>query len=70
MEAVIVLVDTRIAYINRSGAKLFGFDDPSEVIGKDILEFHYQEDWETVKERTFGMQRGEPPQQARLRHQG
>ena len=28
LEAVIVFVDTRIAYINRSGAKLFGFDDP------------------------------------------
>jgi PAS domain S-box-containing protein len=61
MEAVIVLVDNRIAYINRSGAKLFGFDDPSEVIGKDILEFHYQEDWGTVMKRTLGMQRGESP---------
>jgi PAS domain S-box-containing protein len=59
MEAVTVLVDTRIAYINRSGAKLFGFDDPSEVIGKDILEFHYQEDWGTVMKRALGMQRGE-----------
>jgi PAS domain S-box-containing protein len=59
MEVVIVLVDTRIAYINRSGAKLFGFDDPSEVIGKDILEFHYPEDLGTVKKRTLGMQRGE-----------
>jgi PAS domain S-box-containing protein len=59
MEVVIVFVDTKIAYINRSGAKLFGFDDPSEVIGKDILKFHYQEDWEMVKERTLGMQRGE-----------
>jgi PAS domain S-box-containing protein len=59
MEAVIVFVDTKIAYINRSGAKLFGFDDPSEVIGKDILELHYPEDWETVKKRTLGMQRGE-----------
>ncbi len=36
-EAVYVLVDSRYAYVNKSGAELLGYTSPSDVVGKDVF---------------------------------
>ncbi len=59
MDAVSVLVGTTIVYANKRMAELVGFDDPSEYIGRDSLDFVVDEDKGMVKTRALGRQRGE-----------
>lgn len=59
MDAVTVLVGTKVVYANRRIAELVGFEDPSEYIGRDALDFVADDDREIVRTRTLGRQRGE-----------
>ncbi|MFH0848035.1 MAG: PAS domain S-box protein [archaeon] len=63
MDAISVTVGSKLAYVNEHCAKLLGFDDPSMLVGKDIVEFIAPEDREKVLTRTVGRQKGEehPP---------
>jgi PAS domain S-box-containing protein len=59
MDAVSVLVGTEIVYANKRMAELVGFEDPSEYVGRDSMDFVADEDKEVVKTRALGRQRGE-----------
>jgi PAS domain S-box-containing protein len=58
-EPITIVVGTKYVYLNPAAAKLLGFDDPSQLIGKDILEFIAPEQREMVRRRALGRQRGE-----------
>jgi PAS domain S-box-containing protein len=59
MDAVTVIVGTRIAYANRQMAELHGLKDPSELIGREAMEFVVLEDRDMIRERALSRQRGE-----------
>jgi len=59
MDAVTVIVGTRIAYANRQMAELHGLKDPSELIGREAMEFTAPEDRDMIRERALSRQRGE-----------
>ena len=59
MDAVTVLIGTKVVYANRRMAELVGFEDPSEYVGRDSLDFIADDDREIVRTRTLGRQRGE-----------
>ena len=59
MDAVSVLVGTKIVYANKRQAELVGLPTPSDIIGRDALDFVAVEDREIVKTRALGRQRGE-----------
>ncbi|MFB0557857.1 MAG: PAS domain S-box protein [Candidatus Bathyarchaeia archaeon] len=59
MDAVSVLVGTKIVYANKKMAELVGFKDPSEYIGRYCLDYVADEDKEIVGTRALGRQRGE-----------
>ena len=50
-EAVVVHNEGKIAYINRSGVKLFGASNPEELIDKSIKDFVHPDYWEKVQDR-------------------
>jgi PAS domain S-box-containing protein len=58
-DAISVNIGTRVAYANKRCADLLGFSDPSELVGRDFLEFVAPEDREIVKGRSLGRERGE-----------
>ena len=59
MDAISVLIGTKIVYANRKMAELVGFDDPSEYIGRDCLDYVAAEDKEMVRTRALRRQMGE-----------
>jgi PAS domain S-box-containing protein len=59
MDAVTVIVGTRIVYANRQMAELHGLKDPSELIGREAMEFVAPEDRDMIRERALSRQRGE-----------
>ena len=59
MDAVTVIVGTRIAYANRQMAELHGLKDPSDLIGREAMEFTAPEDRDMIRERALSRQRGE-----------
>jgi len=59
MDGTTVLVGTKIVYANKRLAELVGLSSPSEVIGRDALDFVAPEDREMVRTRAMGRQRGE-----------
>lgn len=59
MDAISVLVGTKVVYANNKMAELVGFEDPSEYIGRDCLDYIAEEDKEMVRNRALGRQRGE-----------
>ena len=59
MDAVTVIVGTRIAYANRQMAELHGLKDPSDLIGREAMEFTAPEDRDMIRERALCRQRGE-----------
>lgn len=59
MDAVFVIVNTRYVYANQRAAKLLGFSDPSEVVGRDSLEFVAPLERDRVRAMTLGRQKGE-----------
>jgi len=58
MDAVTVLVGTKIVYANRQMAELHGLDDPSELIGREVTELIAPEDSDMIRTRTLNRQRG------------
>jgi len=63
MDAVAVAVRTRLVYANRSAAELFGFSDPSQLVGREYPEMIAPDDRDLVTSRSLRRQRGEeaPP---------
>jgi PAS domain S-box-containing protein len=59
MDAVSVLIGTQIVYANKRMAELVGFENPSEYVGRDSMDFVADDDKEVVKTRALGRQRGE-----------
>jgi len=59
MDAVFVNDSTRYLYVNRRGAELLGFSDPSERVGREFVEFFAPGERETVARRARGRLRGE-----------
>ncbi|MBA7606250.1 Adaptive-response sensory-kinase SasA [subsurface metagenome] len=59
MDAVTVIVGTRIVYANRQMAELHGLKDLSELIGREAMEFVAPEDRDMIRERALSRQRGE-----------
>jgi PAS domain S-box-containing protein len=58
-DAVTVNVGTTMAYANKRFAELLGFSDPSELVGRDSVDFVAPEGREFVRDRTFRRERGE-----------
>jgi PAS domain S-box-containing protein len=63
-----ITVDGRYAYINPSGARLFGADDPEEMIGRSVFEFAHPDVELDIEERKAQLDRGEatPPFEHRM----
>jgi PAS domain S-box-containing protein len=59
-DAVAVIANFKLAYVNRRYAELLGYSNPDELLGRDPLDFVVPEDREMA--RTIGMKRirGEP----------
>jgi len=60
----------RIVMINRAGAKMLGYDEPEELVGKSIIEFVHPDDWPAASKRIRNaLEKGEsaPPLKERLR---
>lgn len=58
-DSVVVIADERYVYVNRVGAELLGYDDPSEIIGKRTIDFIAPEDRERVSAILEGRKEGE-----------
>ncbi len=58
-DSVVVVADGRYVYVNRIGAELLGYDDPSEIIGKETIVFIAPEDRERVFAILEGRKEGE-----------
>ncbi|MCB0191128.1 MAG: PAS domain S-box protein [Anaerolineae bacterium] len=50
-DSIAIHVDTKYVYVNASGARLFGFDSPEELIGRSLYEFVHPDDLEAVRGR-------------------
>ena len=50
-DAVLLLTDGRIAFVNRSGAKLYGAQRPEDLVGAPILDRVHPDDRDRVEER-------------------
>ena len=60
-DAVYSLKGLKFAYVNPTGAKLLGFDSPSELIGKNAMDTVHPDYRQIVQERSLARQRGETP---------
>ena len=60
LDSVLLLSGTTLLYVNNKMAELLGYDNPSELIGKDITTTLTEEEKEKIKQRTLSRQRGEP----------
>ncbi len=54
-----ITVDGRYAYINPSGARLFGADHPSDVIGRSVFDLVAEETKDRLQQRKAQLERGE-----------
>ena len=59
MDAVTVLMGTKIVYANRQMAEMHGIDDPAAMIGREVGEFIAPSDREMIRDRAIRRQRGE-----------
>ena len=59
LDSVSVNVGTRITYVNQELVKLLGYNEPSDLIGRDITELFPVELRDDIRERTLRRQRGE-----------
>ncbi len=60
----------RIVMINRTGAKILGYDDPAELVGMSVVEFVHPDDWPVAVRRIRNaIEQGlsNPPIKERLR---
>jgi two-component system sporulation sensor kinase A len=58
-DAVFVLDDSRYIFVNKRGADLLGYSDPSEIIGTDVYQHVAPEFRELVRDRVQGLLKGE-----------
>ncbi len=58
-EPIHITIDGRYAYINPSGARLFGADDPVDMIGRSVLEFAHPDVDAQIQARKAQLDRGE-----------
>ncbi len=58
MDAVCVNVGTELVYVNRRFVELLDYDDPSELVGRDITEFFPPEQRDQIRVRTLRRQQG------------
>ena len=58
-DAVCVIADERYVYLNNCHAELLGFNDPSDLIGREAIEFVAPEDKKRVLEMIRGRPKGE-----------
>lgn len=42
-DAIIIIVENRVAFLNRAACKLMGIEKPDECVGKDVFEFFIDE---------------------------
>jgi len=59
-DAIIVVSGSTIVYVNKSTAKLCGYDNPEEIIGKEALRFISQRYRDQFRERIRSRLGGEP----------
>jgi PAS domain S-box-containing protein len=59
LDAAVVIVGTKIVYVNKRAAEIFGYGDVSQIINKDLGEYVHPTDYANVKARTLSRQRGE-----------
>jgi PAS domain S-box-containing protein len=59
LDSVLVLTGTEIAYANKKLATMLGYDDPSELIGKDVEVTLADDEKERIRGITLSRQRGE-----------
>jgi two-component system sporulation sensor kinase A len=59
-DAVSVVVDFKLAYVNKRYAEMLGFNDPSELLGRDPLDFIFPDDREMARSIVLRRVRGEP----------
>jgi PAS domain S-box-containing protein len=57
-DALFVQSEDRIVFINSAGVKLFGAQDSGEIIGKNIRDIVYTDDWKGVQQRMRRLQEG------------
>jgi len=60
MDAIFVIQGTKYVYVNQAAVELLGYNHPSELIGKDAMQFVAPEDRDEIRKITLGRQRGEP----------
>jgi diguanylate cyclase (GGDEF)-like protein/PAS domain S-box-containing protein len=60
-EAVVVHSEGKIAYINKSGIKIFGASNPAEMVGKSIKDFVHPDYWGRVNQRVKRVQENSEP---------
>lgn len=58
--AVFIQCGGKFAFINRSGAKMLGADDPSQIIGKTVLEYVHPDYRKAVEARIKHVNAGNP----------
>ncbi len=60
LDSVLLLSGTKLLYVNSNMVKLLGYDDVSELIGKDVTTTITDDEREKIRQRTLSRQRGEP----------
>ncbi|HYW35142.1 MAG TPA: PAS domain S-box protein [Balneolaceae bacterium] len=67
-QCVIICIDEAIQYINQAGARIFGCDNPDEIIGQSQYNFAHPDDWETIKARDAQLMNKQkvPPKEQRI----
>lgn len=58
-DAVYSIKGSKFEYVNPTGARILGFDNPSELIGKNALDMVHPDYRELVLDRSFARQKGE-----------
>lgn len=63
-DAIFLLTEGRVAFVNEAGARLYGADDPMQLVGRPILELVHPEERERVAGRVSTLmseRRAAPP---------
>jgi PAS domain S-box-containing protein len=60
LDPILILSETRIAYVNQQSVNLAGYDDASDLIGQDVSLILADDEIELLRRRTLSRQRGEP----------
>lgn len=61
MDAVYVVKDGKYVYANREAARMLGYDDPVEILDRDIVEFYHPNEKERIRKYLSETYPGESP---------